>query len=44
MDDLEVLLGAAEFADRQTGWQSELCAIEEGLLRRDLFVATPALA
>ena len=43
-DDLEALLGAAEFADRQAGWQSELDAIEEGLLRRDLFVATPALA
>ena len=42
-EDLEALLGAAEFADRQAGWQSELGAIEEGLLRRDLFVATPAL-
>ena len=42
-EDLEALLGAAEFADRQAGWQSQLGAIEEGLLRRDLFVATPAL-
>lgn len=43
-DGLEALLGAAEFAERQAGWHSELRAIEEGLLRRDLFVATPALA
>lgn len=40
--DLEALLGAAEYADRQSGWRSELGAIEEGLLRRDLFVAAPA--
>jgi ubiquinone/menaquinone biosynthesis C-methylase UbiE len=43
-EDLEALLGATEFADRQAGWRSELGAIEEGLLRRDLFVATPTLA
>ncbi len=41
--ELERLLGTAEFADRQAGWQSELGAIEAGLLRRDLFVATPTL-
>lgn len=43
-EDLKALLGATEFADRQAGWQSELRAIEEGLLRRDLFVVRPALA
>jgi len=42
-DQLEPLLGAAEFAERQGGWREEFGAIEEGLLRRDLFVATPAL-
>ncbi len=43
-DELEALLGVAEFAERQAGWRAELGAIEEGLLRRDLFVATPTLA
>jgi len=43
-DELEALLGVAEFAERLAGWRAELGAIEESLLRRDLFVATPALA
>ncbi len=43
-DELEALLGVAEFAERQAGWRAELGAIEDGLLRRDLFVATPILA
>ena len=43
-DDLEALLGVTEFAERLAGWQSELGAIEGGLLRRDLFVAAPTLA
>ena len=43
-DELEALLGVTEFAERLAGWRSELGAIEEGLLRRDLFVATPTLA
>ena len=43
-DELEALLGAAEFAERQAGWHSEFGAVEDGLLRRDLFVATPTLA
>ena len=42
-DQLEALLGVQEFADRQAGWRAELGAIEEGLIRRDLFVATPDL-
>ncbi len=40
-NELELLLGAAEFADRQVGWQSEIGAIEAGLIRRDLFVVIP---
>jgi SAM-dependent methyltransferase len=43
-DALEALIGAAEFAERQAGWRSKLAAIEDGLLRRELFVATPDLA
>ena len=43
-DQLEALIGTTEFAERQAGWRSELHAVEEGLLRRDLFVATPILA
>lgn len=39
--ELEELLGVTEFAERLAGWRSELAAIEEGLLRRDLFVARP---
>ena len=42
-DELEALLGVTEFADRLAGWRSQLDAIEEGLLRRDLFVAIPTL-
>lgn len=40
-DALEALIGASEFAERQAGWRSKLKAIEDGLLRRELFVATP---
>jgi SAM-dependent methyltransferase len=43
-DALEALIGAAEFAERQAEWRSKLAAIEDGLLRRELFVATPDLA
>ena len=43
-DQLEALVGTTKFADRQAGWRSELRAVEEGFLRRDLFVATPTLA
>ena len=42
-DDLEALLGVTEFAERLAGWRSELAAVEDGLLRRDLFVAIPTL-
>jgi hypothetical protein len=40
-DALEMLIGASEIAERQAGWQSRLIAIDDGLLRRELFVATP---
>ncbi len=40
-DELKALLGAAEFAERQAGWRSQLEGLEDGLVRRDLFVATP---
>ena len=43
-DGLEGLIGVEAFAERQAGWRLELSAIENGLLRRDLFVAIPALA
>ena len=36
---LERLIGAAEVAERQTGWHSKLMITVEGLLRRELFVA-----
>ncbi len=38
---LETLIGASEFAERQAGWRSKPAAIDDGLLRRELFVATP---
>lgn len=40
-DALEGLVGAGEFAERQAGWQSKITAIDEGLLRRELFAASP---
>ena len=40
-DALQALLGAAEFGERQAGWRSKLAALEDGLLRRELFVARP---
>jgi SAM-dependent methyltransferase len=40
-DALKGLIGAAEFAERQAEWRSKLAAIDEGLLRRELFVAMP---
>jgi SAM-dependent methyltransferase len=40
-DALESLIGAAAFAERQAEWRSKLVAIDEGLLRRELLVATP---
>ncbi|MDX1710356.1 MAG: methyltransferase domain-containing protein [Rhodovibrionaceae bacterium] len=42
--DLSALLGADEFAERIAGWRSKLAVLKEGLLRRELFAATPAAA
>ena len=39
--ELESLIGAAEVAERMLGWRSKLIAIDDGLLRRYLFVAEP---
>jgi hypothetical protein len=35
------LIGATELVERRAGCQSRLAAIEAGLLRRELYVATP---
>lgn len=40
-DALVSLLGASEVAERQADWRSKIAAIEDGLLLRTLFVATP---
>ena len=37
---LQTLIGASEFGERNVGWRSKLTAIGDGLLRRELFVAT----
>ncbi len=37
---LEPFLGATEYAARQAEWRSKVSAIEDGLLRRELFTAT----
>ncbi len=40
---LRTLIGASEFGERNVGWRSKLTAIGDGLLRRELFVATSDL-
>jgi cyclopropane fatty-acyl-phospholipid synthase-like methyltransferase len=40
-DGLKALIGPAEFAERQAEWRSKLAAVDERLLRRELFVARP---
>jgi len=39
---LEELMGQSLVADRLTNWRGELAALEEGLLRRELYLAVPA--
>jgi hypothetical protein len=39
---VETLIGTSEFAERQTDWRSEVAAIDDGLLRRELLVAVAA--
>ena len=41
-DGLEDLIGSTECAVRQADWRSKLTAVEDGILRRELFVALPA--
>lgn len=43
-DELSELLGAAEFSERVTGRHGTIQVIEEGLLRRELFVADAVAA
>lgn len=42
-DELVALLGTSELAERMAGWQSKLAALDDDLLRRELFVAAPNL-
>ena len=37
-EELQALLGPSEFAERQADWRSKVGAIDNGLLRRELFV------
>ena len=41
-DDLSEFLGKAEFAERMARRRNKIQAIEDGLIRRELIVATPA--
>jgi hypothetical protein len=38
---LAALIGSEELAERLQGWRSKLAAMDDDLLRRELFVATP---
>jgi hypothetical protein len=38
---LQTLIGTAAFAQRQLGWRSKIMALNDGLLRRELFVSAP---
>ena len=40
-EELIELLGQSDFDDRQSLWHARLSGLREGLLRRQLFVATP---
>ncbi len=41
-DDVVAIIGASEYANRHARWASKIPALDDGLLRRELFVATPA--
>ncbi len=43
-DELKELLGKAEFSERLAGRRTGIRALEDGLLRRELFAATTAHA
>jgi hypothetical protein len=38
---LTALVGPDERAERQAEWREKLAAINDGLLRRELFIASP---
>jgi ubiquinone/menaquinone biosynthesis C-methylase UbiE len=40
-EELQALIGISEFAQRQADWRSQITAIDDGLLRRELFVVLP---
>ena len=42
-DDLVALIGRQAFEERSAEWRANLAALGEGLLRREIFLATPAL-
>jgi hypothetical protein len=37
------LIGASEFAERLAGWRPKLAAMDDNILRRELFEAEPGL-
>jgi hypothetical protein len=41
-DGVVAIIGASEYEYRQARWASKIPALDAGLLRRELFVATPA--
>lgn len=43
-DELAALIGPDAFAERLAGWRDKLATIRDGLIRRDLFVASPEAA
>ena len=43
-DELAALIGIAAFEERCADWRSKLTALADGLLRRELFLATPMAA
>jgi ubiquinone/menaquinone biosynthesis C-methylase UbiE len=43
-EGLQTLLGAPALAERLAGWRSKITALDEGLLRRELFAAAPNLS
>ncbi len=40
-DELAALIGASAYTERKAGWRSKLAALDDRLLRRELFVAEP---
>jgi ubiquinone/menaquinone biosynthesis C-methylase UbiE len=42
-DELVALIGASEFAERLAGWRPKLAAMDDNILRRELFEAEPGL-